>query len=92
MGDKLNKEASMNHLGFSTDSLDVQYISELVRSPSCGAVSIFLGTTRDNCDGKTVLELEYEAYEPMALKALGKICDEMRSTWPTIEHIAVYHR
>lgn len=38
--------------------------------PDCGAVSLFLGTTRDDHEGRAVLRLAYEAYEPMALAAL----------------------
>lgn len=36
--------------------------------------------------------MEYEAYEPMAIKALTKICDNIRSKWPDVKHIAIYHR
>jgi molybdopterin synthase catalytic subunit len=38
--------------------------------PDCGAVVLFLGTTRDHHEGREVLRLEYEAYRPMALAAL----------------------
>ena len=38
--------------------------------PDCGAIVVFLGTTRDHHDGRRVTGLAYEAYEPMALAAL----------------------
>ena len=38
--------------------------------PDCGAVVLFLGTTRDHHEGRKVERLEYEAYRPMALAAL----------------------
>jgi len=38
--------------------------------PDCGAVVLFLGTTRDRHEGRSVERLEYEAYRPMALAAL----------------------
>jgi molybdopterin synthase catalytic subunit len=38
--------------------------------PDCGAISLFLGTTRDHHEGRRVKSLTYEAYEPMALAAL----------------------
>jgi molybdopterin synthase catalytic subunit len=38
--------------------------------PDCGAVVLFLGTTRDHHEGREVVSLEYEAYRPMALAAL----------------------
>ena len=42
-------------------------------SSSSGAVSSFLGITRDNFKGKSVKELEYEAYEKMAVKQLNDL-------------------
>jgi len=41
--------------------------------PDCGALNVFLGTTRDHHDGRKVVRLAYEAYEPMALAALKKL-------------------
>lgn len=38
--------------------------------PDCGAITLFLGTTRDHHQGRRVTRLAYEAYEPMALAAL----------------------
>ncbi len=41
--------------------------------PDCGAVVLFLGTTRDQHEGRQVARLHYEAYRPMALDALARI-------------------
>ena len=41
--------------------------------PDCGALALFLGTSRDHHEGRRVLRLGYEAYEPMALAALEKL-------------------
>ncbi|MBI4850623.1 MAG: molybdenum cofactor biosynthesis protein MoaE [Acidobacteria bacterium] len=56
-----------------------------------GAVVTFDGITRDNNKGKTVLFLEYEAYETMALKIMKEIAEEARLKWP-INKIALVHR
>lgn len=82
----------MDHLRLSHERLNVEEITELVKSASCGAVSVFIGTTRDNFEGKTVVTLEYEAYESMALKGLKEICSNIREQWPSVEHVAIYHR
>ncbi|XP_047353890.1 molybdopterin synthase catalytic subunit-like isoform X1 [Vespa velutina] len=71
--------------------LNVGEIVNLIVSPKCGAISTFIGTTRDNFENKKVIKLEYEAYEPMALKEMNNICAKIRSQW-NIEHIAIYHR
>ncbi len=47
-----------------------RYVS-LVADPGAGAISTFSGVTRNNFQGKEVIRLEYEAYEPMALKKLN---------------------
>lgn len=41
--------------------------------------------------GKKVVQLEYEAYEPMAKKVLLDIIQKARSKW-SLKHIAIYHR
>lgn len=82
----------MNHLKFTNEKISVEELTNLVTSPSCGAVSLFMGTTRDNFEDKIVLKLEYEAYESMGIKALKQICDDIRERWNSIENIAIYHR
>lgn len=82
----------MNFLKFSKDKLSVEEIANLVSAENCGAVSLFIGTTCDNFEGKTVLSLEYEAYESMGLKSMENICNEIRTTWPKVENIAIHHR
>jgi molybdopterin synthase catalytic subunit len=56
-----------------------------------GAVSTFLGLVRDNNLGKRVLHLEYEAYEPLALRGLDLIVSEARERWPAVR-LAIHHR
>jgi len=64
---------------------------EFVSMPSCGAISTFLGITRDNFRNKKVLELKYEAYVPMAKKVLHQLCKDAQSKFSDIERIAVVH-
>ena len=52
---------------------------------------MFIGTIRDVTAGKKVLQLEYEAYESMALKEMHKIADGALLKWP-IENILIHHR
>uniref|UniRef100_A0A8C7QSN6 Molybdenum cofactor synthesis 2 n=1 Tax=Oncorhynchus mykiss TaxID=8022 RepID=A0A8C7QSN6_ONCMY len=68
------------------DKLSVDAVS-LLTSPSCGAISIFIGTTRNNFEGKKVVQLEYEAYVPMAQSELRKIYTDIRARWPTVRHM-----
>ncbi|XP_056109343.1 molybdopterin synthase catalytic subunit [Rhinichthys klamathensis goyatoka] len=76
----------------TTDKLSADGVSESVTCPSCGAISLFIGTTRDHFEGKKVIRLEYEAYIPMAESELRKICSDIRTKWPSVRHISIQHR
>ncbi|MBI3951936.1 MAG: molybdenum cofactor biosynthesis protein MoaE [Acidobacteria bacterium] len=56
-----------------------------------GAVVVFEGVVRDHSMGKAVLYLEYEAYEPMALKMIETIGREVHEKWP-IDRVGMIHR
>lgn len=71
--------------------LDAEAITAKVRKDTNGAVVTFLGTTRRFSEGRTVLYLEYEAYNDMALKKLTQIHQEMLQEW-AIEDVAIAHR
>ena len=49
----------------SSNKLNINEYYQMVLDSSCGAVSSFIGTTRDNFNGKEVVRLEYEAYIPL---------------------------
>lgn len=72
-------------------TIDVQRILGIVTNPESGAIDVFIGTTRNNSEGRGVLSLLYEAYEPMALKVMAQLEDEARSRWH-VHRIAVVHR
>jgi len=81
----------MDHLKLCQEPLDVSAIYQLVCDPSCGAVSLFIGNTRNQFDGKTVVRLEYEAYQPMAIKSLESLAKELREKYGVL-NIAIHHR
>jgi molybdopterin synthase catalytic subunit len=56
-----------------------------------GAVTSFAGLVRDHNQGRRVEFLEYEAYEPLAVRALNLILDEAKATWPSVR-MAIHHR
>lgn len=81
----------MEDLRLSASPLDVNAAFLYVTEPATGATSMFVGTTRDNFEGKKVVKLEYEAYESMALKELQKLCCAIRSHY-SVNRILVHHR
>jgi molybdopterin synthase catalytic subunit len=56
-----------------------------------GASVSFLGLVRNHNAGRSVRYLEYEAYEPLALKAFDWIAAEIRDRWPGVT-LALHHR
>lgn len=56
-----------------------------------GAVVSFIGRVRSSAHGKTVLSMEYEAYDEMARKQLRKIAEEAAGRW-SLTDCAVVHR
>jgi molybdopterin synthase catalytic subunit len=68
-----------------------QAVTEHDQAGSDGAVVTFLGLVRNHNAGRRVQYLEYEAYEPLALKAFARIAAEARGRWPGAR-LALHHR
>lgn len=58
---------------------------------SDGAVATFLGLVRNHNAGRQVQYLEYEAFEPLALRAFERISEEISGHWPGVR-LALHHR
>ena len=56
-----------------------------------GAIVTFLGLVRNHNAGRRVRYLEYEAFEPLALKTFALIAGEMQVRWPGAR-LALHHR
>jgi molybdopterin synthase catalytic subunit len=61
------------------------------RGEGCGAVCTFLGIVRATHKGRKVQHLEYEAFEPLALKTFDRIAQEIAAEWPDAR-VAIHHR
>lgn len=71
--------------------LDAAGVVRAIDLGGIGAVVTFLGLVRDHHQGRHVTHLEYEAYEPLAQKALARIIDEAAAEWPDAR-LAIHHR
>ncbi|EYC31625.1 hypothetical protein Y032_0003g1154 [Ancylostoma ceylanicum] len=74
------------------EPLDVDEALRLINSPSCGATSVFVGTTRDTFAGRKVTRLDYESYDEMAYKELRRLCGVIRDKFPSVERVVILHR
>lgn len=71
-------------------SVNVNEVEAAVTSPEAGGTVVFIGTVRNQTKSKKVLRLEFEAYEPMALKELQKIGNDIKEKWDALA-ISIHH-
>lgn len=72
------------------EDLDQQACYDFVSSQSCGGIVVFTGTVRNHTEGKGVLKLQFSSYEPMAVKEMTKIADEVLEKFE-VEKVAIHH-
>jgi len=60
----------------TAEAIDVKAFREGLFDPHCGAYVQFEGWVRDHNEGRQVLRLEYEVYEPLAVKEGQRILAE----------------
>ena len=60
------------------------------RTSGFGAIASFVGIVRNENAGRRVVRLEYEGYEPLALRAFAHISEETTQRWPV--RLALHHR
>jgi len=83
-------------LSVGFDPLDVRTLIAAVSdrgegTGSDGAVATFLGLVRNHNAGRIVQYLEYEGYEPLAIRAFERIAAECKDRWPGVR-LALHHR
>ena len=78
------------HIGFAPLSLDDAY--RLADDGANGAIVLMSGMVRNNTDGKSVIALEYQAYEPMAISIFRQISTQIYQQWPDVTKIVIHHR
>ncbi|MEO6725516.1 MAG: molybdenum cofactor biosynthesis protein MoaE [Blastocatellia bacterium] len=74
------------------EPIDKPGLEQRLVTGAAGAVVTFDGVVRDNTKGRSVLTLQYEAYEPMAVKEMQRVGEEIRKQWPDVERIGIVHR
>jgi molybdopterin synthase catalytic subunit len=86
-----------SRLAIVRDALSIEMLSRMVetdargRGDGCGAVCTFLGVVRATHQSRRVKYLDYEAFEPLAVKVLGRIEAEIADVWPQAL-VAIHHR
>jgi molybdopterin synthase catalytic subunit len=84
-------------LAIASAPLDVERLLKVLEaaaganSGADGAVVTFVGLVRNHNVGRAVRYLEYEAYEPLALRSFERIVAEISDRWPDVR-LALHHR
>jgi sulfur-carrier protein adenylyltransferase/sulfurtransferase len=76
---------------FSRTAIDVTSLRAELADPACGGYTSFEGLVRNHNEGLSVRHLEYEAFEPLAVKEGERIVAEAIERFG-IEHAACVHR
>ena len=72
--------------------LSLEEVYQLADDSSNGAIVVMSGTVRNQTDGKGVVCLEYQAYEPMAMVVFKQIAMEIRDRWSDVNRVVIHHR
>ena len=76
----------------STNDLDVHDAVRYVTDAGHGAIDTFIGTVRDNHNGKAVTGITYDIHKDLAEQVLHRICEEAQDQWPeTKYYVSHYH-
>jgi molybdopterin synthase catalytic subunit len=79
-----------DHNLITTEPINVPGIFSAVHDPKAGAVVLFSGEVRNHSHGKEVNYLEYEAYEPMAIRIIKAILEDAKRKWELHRVICVH--
>jgi len=80
-------------VAITTAPLDLQALVAEIGAGGVGdgAIATFAGLVRNHNQGRRVRFLEYEAYEPLAVRALERIVLEATAAWPSAR-LGLHHR
>jgi molybdopterin synthase catalytic subunit len=84
-------DASENYFALTREPIDTRALAARLLRGEDGAVVTFEGVVRNNTRGRRTLWLDYECYEPMALKTMAEIGREIARR-REIGRIGIVHR
>jgi len=81
----------VNRFRFSHEPIDEPALRAELADPTCGGYCAFEGLVRNHNEGMQVRHLEYEAFEPLAIKEGERILAEAVARFK-VEHASCVHR
>jgi molybdopterin synthase catalytic subunit len=86
------KPSAKDSFAITFAPLSVEEVYAIADDQANGAIVLMSGMVRNQTDGKAVMSLEYQAYEPMALRVFYQIAADIRSSWSDVSRVVIYHR
>ncbi|PQJ79466.1 molybdenum cofactor biosynthesis protein MoaE [Polaribacter porphyrae] len=78
------------YIKITSEKLTLQECYCFVEDDVCGGITTFIGTVRNDTQGKKVKQLDFSTYKPMAIKEMQKIADLALEKFE-IHKIAIHH-
>ncbi len=73
------------------ENIDLNEAYAALHHEEAGGISLFIGTVRNHTTGKSgVTQLDFEGYEPMALKEMEKLAEEAMRMWPLKKLVMIH--
>jgi molybdopterin synthase catalytic subunit len=83
---------TLDHFAITFAPLSLEEVYARADNSANGAIVVMSGMVRNQTDGKPVVALEYQAYEPMAMQVFKQIAAEIRQTWTDVTRVVIHHR
>jgi len=87
-----NQSHPGDNLAITFAPLSLEEVYRLADDAANGAVVVMSGMVRNKTDGKAVVALEYQAYEPMAWRVFAQIAADIRQSWSDVNRVVIHHR
>lgn len=72
-------------------NIDINEAYAALHHQEAGGLALFIGTVRNHTPGKSgVTQLDFEGYEPMALKEMEALAEKAKTKWP-IKKLVIIH-
>ncbi|KPE49048.1 molybdenum cofactor biosynthesis protein MoaE [Chryseobacterium indologenes] len=81
----------MIDIKITENQLDITECLAVAQDLTSGGTATFIGTVRNITKNKPVIRLEYECYQPMAIKEMRKIAQNAVSLF-SVQNIVIHHR
>jgi molybdopterin synthase catalytic subunit len=78
-------------IAITESPIDTQAVIAAVQAEGAGAINVFIGTVRNQTQAKPVVQLDFEAYDSMAVRKMQEIAGQAAARWP-IQKVAIVHR